>query len=185
MEKQKYVTSKRKRVHSKEYHENNKEKINEYHKKYYKENKKEHRERTKKYEYLNRDKNNKYHREYSNKKFKTDLNFKLKCILRSRLWKALNGNPKASTTLKLLGCLIGEFKSYVEEQFLPEMNWENIGIVWELDHKRACSKFDLTNLEQQKQCFHYMNFEPIFKTTKIAESFGYIDKIGNRNKYNK
>jgi hypothetical protein len=27
--------------------------------------------------------------------------------------------------------------------------------------------------------------QPLFKTTEIAESFGYMDEIGNRNKLNK
>jgi hypothetical protein len=37
----------------------------------------------------------------------------------------------------------------------------------------------------QKKCFNYNNLQPLFKTTQIAESFGYINNIGNRNKNNK
>ena len=40
-------------------------------------------------------------------------------------------------------------------------------------------------LEEQKQCFHYTNLQPLFKTTEIAEQYGYINEIGNRNKGNK
>jgi len=185
MKKQKNPTSERKKAYSKEYHKKNKEKINEYHKNHYVKNKSEHRERTKNYEQLNRDKNNKYHREYTNKRFKTDLNFKLTCILRSRLWKAMNGNPKDTTTLNLLGCTLDEFKQYLESLFIPEFNWGNHGLIWEIDHKTPCSSFDLTDIKQQKECFHYTNLEPVFKTTDIAKENGHYDKIGNRNKYNK
>jgi hypothetical protein len=62
------------------------------------------------------------------------------------------------------------------------MNWENHGIVWEIDHIKACANFDLKDIEQQKECFHYTNIQPLFKTTEIAEQHGYQNEIGNRNK---
>ena len=62
------------------------------------------------------------------------------------------------------------------------MTWENHGEVWEIDHINPCASFDLTDIKQQKQCFHYTNLQPLFKTTEIAKSFGYNDQIGNRNK---
>lgn len=43
----------------------------------------------------------------------------------------------------------------------------------------------LLNKEEQKQCFNFTNFQPLFKTTEIAKSFGYINEIGNREKSNK
>jgi hypothetical protein len=81
-----------------------------------------------------------------------------------------------------LGSTIEECRLYLESQFKPEMTWENHGEVWEIDHIIPCSSFDLTDTEQQKQCFHYSNTQPLFKTTSIAESFGYKNEIGNRNK---
>jgi len=78
-----------------------------------------------------------------------------------------------------------ELKLYLEKQFLPEMNWENHGNIWEIDHIKPCANFDLTDIKQQQECFHYTNLQPLFKTTEIAESFGYTDQIGNRNKYKK
>ena len=69
--------------------------------------------------------------------------------------------------------------------FKPGMSWENYGKIWEIDHIKPCDSFDLTKLEEQQKCFHYTNLQPLFKTTEIAESFGYINQIGNRNKSNK
>jgi hypothetical protein len=57
-----------------------------------------------------------------------------------------------------------------------------MGGVWEIDHIKPCASFDLTDIKQQKECFHYTNLQPLFKTSDIAKSFGYIDHIGNRNK---
>ncbi len=56
------------------------------------------------------------------------------------------------------------------------------GKVWELDHIKGCCNFDLTQLIEQQKCFHYSNLRPLFKTTEIAESFGYKGYIGNRNR---
>jgi hypothetical protein len=36
-----------------------------------------------------------------------------------------------------------------------------------------------------KQCVCYTNLQPLFKTSDMAKSLGYIHEIGNRNKSNK
>jgi hypothetical protein len=38
------------------------------------------------------------------------------------------------------------------------MTWNNHGNIWEIDHIKSCSSFDLTDIEQQKQCFYYTAF---------------------------
>ena len=62
------------------------------------------------------------------------------------------------------------------------MSWENHGEIWEIDHIVGCANFNMEYLEEQKKCFHYTNMQPLFKTSDIAKSFGYIEHIGNRNK---
>lgn len=136
-------------------------------------------------EYQKRTGQNKAHNKF---KRKTDPQWKLKQILRGRLLDALkrhtNGGKvnKKHSSIDLLGCSIDKFKLYIENQFLKGMTWENHGIIWEIDHIKPCSSFDLTDLKQQQECFHFLNQQPLFKTTQIAESFGYNNHIGNRNK---
>lgn len=115
-----------------------------------------------------------------------DPKFKILCSLRARICQILKKDKvrKTNSTLNLLGCSLEEFKLYLEKQFKPEMNWENHGLVWENDHTIPCDFFNLTNIEEQKQCFHYTNLQPLFKTTEIAINFGYNNEIGNRNKSN-
>lgn len=131
-----------------------------------------------KFKILNNTKN------YRKKRYNNDEKFKLEMILRGRLHRALKSQNvhKLNKTLILLGCTIPEFKLHLESQFKPEMNWDNHGTVWEIDHIKSCSSFDLTDIKQQKECFHYTNMQPLFKTTLIAEQHGYTDEIGNRNK---
>ena len=89
------------------------------------------------------------------------------------------------SVIELVGCTIDEFRLYVESLFFPEMTWENHGDIWEIDHILPCASFDLTLLEEQKKCFHFSNHQPLFKTTAIAQSLGYNDIVGNRNKLHK
>jgi hypothetical protein len=50
------------------------------------------------------------------------------------------------------------------------MSWENHG-EWHIDHIRPCASFsDLTQLEQQKQCCHYTNLQPLWAIDNILKS---------------
>lgn len=176
---------------NKKYYENNKEKITQNFKEYYKNNKEEHNKRMKIWNQNNpnyydnyflerKEKTNNRNREL----YKKNPQRKIKSLLRNRLVELLKKTKtnKSKSSLILLGCEIEFLKKYMESRFLPEMNWENHGIIWEFDHIIPCISFDLVKEEEQQKCFHYTNLQPLFKTTKIAESLGYENYIGNRNK---
>ena len=114
-------------------------------------------------------------------RYKNNPQTKLALLLRVRLNNALKEITRYNTSFSLLGCTIKEYKQHLESQFKPEMNWDNHGDIWEIDHIKPCNSFDLIDIEQQKQCFHYTNLQPLFKTTEISELFGY-NELGNRNK---
>ena len=118
---------------------------------------------------------------YQNKRRKNNIQYKLKDIIQKTIHSNLK-ERKINKTLDYIGCSVGFLIEYLESRFLPEMSWENHGGVWEIDHIKPCASFDLTCKTQQKECFHYTNLQPLFKTSDIAKSFGYIDHIGNRNK---
>jgi len=104
-----------------------------------------------------------WNNQYIKKRKENDYQFKLKHTLRLRLLDALKRKnvTKKHSAIKLLGCSIEECKQHLEKQFKPEMNWDNHGKVWEIDHIKPCSKFDLSDSEQQKECFHYTNLQPL------------------------
>ncbi len=165
-------------VYQKEYREKNKEVVDAYKKEYNKTYLPE-------YHKKNKAKRLEYNYRYINERRKTDENFRLASLIRSRFHHALKNGFKMKSVIELVGCTIDEFRMYLESLFYPEMTWQNHGEIWEIDHILPCASFDLTILEEQKKCFHYSNHQPLFKTTKIAESFGYTDIIGNRNKLHK
>jgi hypothetical protein len=72
-----------------------------------------------------------------------------------------------------LGCDIEFYVQHITNQFYPEMNWENRNRIWEIDHIEPISKGG---------SFHYTNTRPLFITTQIAESLGYSNIKGNRNR---
>jgi hypothetical protein len=50
------------------------------------------------------------------------------------------------------------------------MSWSNHGTIWEIDHIKPVSSFDLTDEDQQKQCFHYTNLQPLTKKENRTKS---------------
>jgi hypothetical protein len=82
---------------------------------------------------------------------------RLRCRLRGVL-KAI-GAERAARTFELLGCTLAEFKVHIETQFYGGMSWDDMN--FHLDHIKQVCTFDLTDPEQQKQCFHYTNIRPL------------------------
>lgn len=102
-----------------------------------------------------------YSRTYLRAREEVDIDFRLRRRLRARIYLALKGIWKSSRTLDLLGCSIEQLKQHLSEQFTPGMSWDNYG-EWHIDHIRPCASFDLTDPEQQRQCFNYTNLQPLW-----------------------
>ena len=167
-------------IQNKEWNLKNKEKAKLYNKKYHIDNLLKHNQNI-----VDWFKNNPtYCKIWKRHKYQNDVNYKIKDNIRSRFYHTLKEGYENPSISILLGCSIEEFKLHLEQQFKPEMTWLNHGEIWEIDHIKPCSSFDLTVLEEQEKCFHFTNHQPLFKTTQIAESYGYINEIGNRNKSN-
>ena len=101
------------------------------------------------------------HKRRQNTRRKIDIDFRMRGVLRGRLREALKGNAKSSKMESLLGCSIPEFRNHLERQFTPEMTWENYGH-WHVDHIRPCCSFDLSKPEDQRECFHFSNMQPLW-----------------------
>ncbi len=138
----------------------NKEKMKQCHKNWYKENREE-----------------KLRKNYENekKRLKNDSRARMLKSLRVRLKDALNGNVKADKTLNLLGCDMNYFRKWIEYQFMDNIMWDNYGSHWHLDHVKPCASFNLSVVEEQKQCFHWSNIRPLEKSENMAKS-ATIDK---------
>lgn len=96
-------------------------------------------------------------------RYSTDIRYKIESSLRSRISHAIRTGKtkKSARTLALTGCSIDELMQHLEKKFVPGMNWDNYG-EWHIDHIRPCASFDLADREQQRQCFHYSNLQPLW-----------------------
>ncbi len=151
------------RIKNKIYRENNVERLRLQSKRTYQKNKERWRKRR-----------SEYARIYSKNKKATCPSYKLKKILRDRLYSALKGVQKSQKTLDLLGCSVGELKVHLEKQFKPGMNWDNWSTNgWHVDHIRPCASFDLMRPEEQTKCFHYSNLQPLWANDNRSKSDKY------------
>jgi hypothetical protein len=111
-------------------------------------------------------------RRYESNKRKNNLNYRLTKVLRNRLFAALKGRAKKSTTFELLGCTIDEFRDHISAQFIGTMSWKNYGD-WHIDHIKPCAAFNLECLEEQQKCFHYSNMQPLWAEDNLRKSDTY------------
>jgi hypothetical protein len=104
---------------------------------------------------------NAYRRKLQAHKEATDINYKLRRRLRSRLYNALKGAFKAGSSVELLGCTIPELRQHIEAQFEPGMTWDNWG-QWHIDHIRPLVAFNLVVPEELAKACHYTNLRPLW-----------------------
>jgi hypothetical protein len=150
------------------YYSRTKESRADYYKTYREENK----------EYFNNYCSNHYHtnkelyREWNNNKYATDLGFKIKHIVVGRIHSALKTYQllKTDKTIEYLGCSIGDYCNYLESKFDKNMNWENQGDYWEIDHIKPISSFNLDNEEDLYKVFHYTKTQPLEKKENRLKS---------------
>ena len=149
-------------------YEDNKDKILERNKNWRKDNWEAVAAQRKESGYTLRSQNRWYHN-----RGKHDLQYVISERLRRRLRRALaNGrNPnakKAISAVELVGCSISELISHIENQFHPGMHWSNYG-AWHIDHIRPCNSFNLDSIEEQRECFHYTNLQPLWGRDNILK----------------
>src|SRR6266508_55598 len=95
----------------------------------------------------------------------------LKCLIRNSL-RAFH-HKKQSKTSELLGCSIEHLRVWLTFYFQIGMTWKNYGSAWHIDHIRPCASFDFSDVNQQKECFHYTNLQPLFAVDNIKKGAKY------------
>ena len=124
------------------------------------------------YRQRTKDERREYRRQWQANRMAVDPSFRLRSNLASLINTAIRKHfgTKASRTNALIGCTITELRQHLEAQFTNGMNWNNYGRTgWHIDHIRPCASFDLTDAEQQRQCFHYTNLQPLWAAENIRK----------------
>lgn len=149
---------------NKKWKEENKQKVNESRRRYYQKskNKEGYREKI-----------NEKQKKYRWERQQVDTLYKLTCRIRTLLSHSITkkGYLKTSKTKDILGIDYEGFKTHLESQFEPWMNWDNygkykIGVYnygWDIDHiipaSIAKTEEELINLN------HYTNLKPLCSKT--------------------
>jgi hypothetical protein len=161
----------------KKYQEENKEKLKEYRA----ENKEKLKEYNKKYRKENKEQTKEYNKKYQKEKYDNDPLFKLTITLRSRMIHAIKdgmGFTKCGKSEELLGCTFEEVRNHLESLFKDGMTWENHGKYgWHIDHRRPCASFDLSKPEEQRECFHYTNLQPLWATENLSKGDKWEEEV--------
>ena len=118
----------------------------------------------------NADHSKDYHRTWKAVRNLESTQYRTLSRLRARVHKKLK-TRKMDKTLDLCGATIETILNHLESQFRDGMTWENQSSSgWHIDHILPCSAFDLTNPEDQKECFHYTNLQPLWWWENLAKS---------------
>lgn len=157
-------TNSRTKEYDKEYRNKNKDKILIQKRDYYNKNKNEISLKKKKWYQDTKPERNKYYRD----RRQNNINVKIKDNCCRRINSALK-SKKNNRTLDLVGCSVQDLKIYLENKFQDGMHWNNYG-KWHIDHIIPCASFDLTDIDQQKKCFHYTNLQPLWAIDNIKKS---------------
>ena len=82
---------------------------------------------------------------------------------RTILWRALKRGQRTEAAERIAGCPVAQLAQHIESLFGQGMSWGNYG-KWELDHIQPCVRYDLSDITQVYQCFHYTNLQPLWRT---------------------
>jgi len=158
------------------YREENKDTLKESKKLYYQNLSTDKKEKLKEQKRINYNNNREQYRKNKKTYVKERMNeplFKLKFNIRALVRNALKRGftEKSKKTQEILGCSFEDFKLYLESQFDENMNWENQGSYWHMDHiipiSSAETKEDVYRLN------HYTNFQPLYWLDNLKKSDKY------------
>jgi hypothetical protein len=96
--------------------------------------------------------------EWCRKESKKNINYRIKKSLAARLRNVL---VKNDTTMNYIGCNISFLREWFEYNFLDDMNWNNYGTVWSIDHVIPVKHFDLNKENEKYKCWNWTNLVPL------------------------
>jgi len=108
-------------------------------------------------------KNPTWKNDYHRKLYLENILYRLVILMRSSITRAIKSiGKKSQRTMAYVGCTPNKLANYLESQFKEGMAWENIGVVWEIDHIIAFCTVDCADDEELKRVAHYTNLQPLF-----------------------
>lgn len=156
--------------YSQEYKQKNKEKLDEYYIKWKNENEDNLRIKRQEYYQKNKERIKRKNYDYCKRRKTYDPLYKLRLGIRSLILLSFKSNftKKSKKTSEILGCTFEDFKIYLESKFDENMNWENQGTYWHLDHI-----IPISSAQTEQEVYklnHYTNFQPLYWLDNLKKS---------------
>jgi hypothetical protein len=157
----------------KKYREENKDILDNYIKKWREENKEAIKIKKSIYYENNKEKIIEQVSLYQKERMRRDHLYKLTRGIRSLILASLKNQftEKSLRTQEILGCSFEEFKIYLENQFDENMNWDNQGSYWHMDHIKPISLAETK--EEVYELNHYTNFQPLYWVDNLSKGNSY------------
>lgn len=122
----------------------------------------------------NREHLREYESNYRRKRKQKDEKFKLLLWCRSAINRCLN-LKKEQSTFDILGYTPEQLKQRLEMNFKPDMNWENHGTLWHIDHIKPLCKFNFID-ENREVDYHQIflanclaNLQPLYVEENLSK----------------
>jgi len=146
---------------NKEQYLKNKEKRKEYQREWRALNSDKHKESVYLWRKLNPEKTKEY-AQITGKRIRSTPKGKLNCNIRRYISSSLNGNKKGHWET-LVGYTVDELKRHLEKRFTKEMNWNNYGSFWHIDHIIPINAFNFKSASHRdfKRCWSLKNLRPL------------------------
>ena len=146
-----YQASDKGKQQKKEWQQKNKERLNERKKEWWEKNKERLRDKTKE------------NRKRTYEKNKQSPGYRISGSISSGIRQAIKANKANRHWEELVGYTLSELMQRLERLFTPEMNWDNYGSYWHIDHIKPQSWFiyESTESEAFKACWSLSNLQPL------------------------
>jgi hypothetical protein len=119
----------------------------------------------------NRIKRNDYIRKYKAQRRLNDKSYVLYENLRKKIWKSLS--KKSNSSKELLGCEIDYYFKWINYTMTDDMNWDNYGTYWNIDHLIPVNTFNIIDPNEALKAFNWKNTWAM----KCSENFSKNDTI--------
>jgi hypothetical protein len=111
--------------------------------------------------------------------YNNDIKFRLDMVMSCEIRHSLKHKKAGRKWETLVGYTVEDLMKYLESKFTPEMNWNNYGIYWEIDHiiPKSYFKYESPEDEEFKKCWSLENLQPLPKEinrkkgNKISEKY--------------
>jgi hypothetical protein len=98
--------------------------------------------------------------------------YRLKCNMSRAIRKAIRGGKMGRSWKTIFPFAFEDLLAHLESQFSPDMNWENYGSYWNLDHIIPVSAFAFSSPDDPaiKKAWSLSNLRPLKKSENFAKN---------------